>query len=319
MNGFTRLTVILVLLALAVGGLWAIIATGRARQPPAASQPVTHPAGSTTTRTSQPVEKYPGEELVKACRQRAAWLRGKLDNSFRVAVHAPFVVAGNLPVDRLSRYTEQTVVRPAKAMWAGYFKNKPGKPITVLLFRNAATYKAWAKRLFGDEKVSYFGYYKPAERTMVMNINTGGGTLVHELTHALIAYDFPSVPTWFSEGLASLHEQCNVGDKQIVGLVNWRLPALQDAIGKGKLRPLRELVTKRDFYGALQGLNYAQGRYFVMYMQHRGLLRDFYRHFRDNHTQRDADIKAIEHVFGKGIEAVEKDYLAWVVKLRFRR
>jgi hypothetical protein len=165
----------------------------------------------------------------------------------------------------------------------------------------------------------YFGYYQPTDRRMVMNINTGTGTLVHELTHALIVYDFPNVPTWFNEGLASLHEQCSVREETIIGLTNWRLPGLQSALKKGTLRPLRDLVTKRDFYGRLQGDNYAQARYFVMYMQTKGLLREFHKHFRAHHSGRNADVQAIEHVFGRKIGDVEKTFIAWVKTLRFRR
>ncbi|MGB2824227.1 MAG: hypothetical protein WBF17_24855, partial [Phycisphaerae bacterium] len=137
--------------------------------------------------------------------------------------------------------------------------------------------------------------------------------------HALIAYDFPEVPTWFNEGLASLHEQCSVRETTIIGLTNWRLGGLQQAISKGELRPLADLVTKRDFYGRLQGVNYAQARYFIMYMQTKGVLRKFYKHFRAHHSGEGADVKAIEHVFGKSLAQIEKEFIAWAKTLRFTR
>jgi hypothetical protein len=203
-------------------------------------------------------------------------------------------------------------------MWKAYFKHRPDHVITVLLFGTDKSYRLWAKKLFGDEDVSHFGYYKPDKRTMVMNIATGGGTLIHELTHALIEYDFGNVPRWFNEGLGSLHEQCRVGDDDITGLENWRLPDLQKAVKAGALRPLRDMVTKDDFYGAQRGLNYAQSRYFVMYMQKQGLLKTFYSYYHDHHDGDDSAVKAIEHVFaGRKIDDVEKDYLAWVKTLKF--
>ncbi len=73
---------------------------------------------------------------------------------------------------------------------------------------------------------------------MLMNVGTGTGTLVHELTHALIKPDFPQVPSWFNEGLASLFEQCTLDNGDICGLPNWRLPDLQNAIRKNELRSL---------------------------------------------------------------------------------
>ena len=74
----------------------------------------------------------------------------------------------------------------------------------------------------------------------------------------------------------------------------------------------------RNFYGRLKGLNYAQARYLCLYMQRQGVLRRFYAHFREHHGGDGADVKAIEHVFGRSIEEVEKDYLAWVMTLRWR-
>ena len=71
-----------------------------------------------------------------------------------------------------------------------------------------------------------------ADRALVMNIATGGGTLVHEIVHPFVAANFPDCPAWFNEGLGSLYEQCGEEDGQIHGYTNWRLPGLQAAIRK---------------------------------------------------------------------------------------
>jgi hypothetical protein len=264
-------------------------------------------------------KKYPPPELVAACEKKAAAIRREFGDKLKVVVHPPFVVAGDTSRARLESHARHSVLRPAQAMWASYFDRKPDQVITTLLFAGAANYKKYAARHYPNGGVPYYGYYSPSSRTMAMNINTGGGTLVHELTHALIVYDFPNVPAWFYEGLGSLHEQCSVGERKITGLTNWRLPGLQKAIADGSLRPLAELITKRDFYGRLQGVNYAQARYFVMYMQQKGLLRDFYRHFRKNHDGSGADVAAVEHVFGKKIAKIEPAFIAWVKTLKFGR
>ncbi len=310
-----------------VGVSVGMLATLAVRPGPSPVAPRSRPASGPSTRSAtRPAtapattrESYPGRRLVKASGAAAERLRRRLDDSFEVVVSPPFVVAGNLPRREVLALTRGTILAAAEAMWASYFRKKPDKVITVLLFKDDKTYRHWARRLFNDRSVSYFGYYKPRDRTMVMNINTGTGTLVHELTHALIVYDFPDVPTWFNEGLGTLHEQCRVGRTKITGLVNWRLPALRAAIGKGQLRPLRDLITRRDFSGRLRGLNYAQARYFTMYMQNRRLLGKFYRRFRDHHIGPDADAKAVEHVFGKKIEQVEQEFIAWVKTLRYQR
>jgi len=240
---------------------------------PAGTQPTSRPVASQPT-------SAPSVDLAKQAARAAAALRKRLDGSFNIVVAPPFVVAGDMPESRLRRYLARSIVRPAEAMWASYFKARPNRAITVLLLSTGDSYRKWAKRLFDDTHVSYFGYYREADRTLVMNIDTGAGTLVHELTHALIRYDWPGVPTWFDEGLASLHEQCTVGESSIRGLPNWRLGSLQRAIRADRLRPLSDLVASDDFYGPSRGINYAQARYFCLYLQHRGLLKRFYRDYK---------------------------------------
>jgi hypothetical protein len=275
------------------------------------------PASRTTTAPAP--GKYPSDELVAACAKKAEALRAKLDKTFQITVTPPFVVAGNLPAAEVEGYAKYTVLRSANALWASFIKTKPDQVIAVLLFSDEKSYRSWAQKLFNDTNVAFYGYYKPDERTLVMNISTGGGTLVHELTHALVVYDFPDQPQWFNEGLASLYEQCSIAEDRLIGLVNWRLKGLRDAMDAGKLRPLRELLTAEDFYGAKQGVNYAQARYFCQYMQEKGLLAKFYAYLRDNNNGDEASVKAVEHVFGRKIEEVEKDFLAWVKTLKFPR
>ena len=253
------------------------------------------------------------------CRAAAAKMLARLDGTFRAVIRPPFVVIGNLPTAKLEQVADGSVVRPARAMWASYFQRRPTDAIIALLLKDDRSYRAWAKKLFGDIDVSHFGYYRPGERTLVMNISTGTGTLVHELTHALIVYDFPNVPDWFNEGLASLHEQCQIHEDRVVGLVNWRLLGLQRAVRAGSLRPLRELLTKDDFYRSRSGLNYAQARYFVMYMQQRGLLRKFYKAYRARQREADSAVKCVESVFGRKLHEVEQDLLEWVKPLRWPR
>ncbi len=289
---------------------WAARNSPRANVPSlGANSPMAQPAPA-----SAPA--YPTPALAKACAIRADGLRRKYKD-FEAISEPPFVVAGDLPASALRRHAEGSVIRPARVMWASYFTEKPDKPITILLFDGNSGYGQYARGDYPGGDFPYFGYYTHGTRTMAMNIRTGGGTLVHELTHALIVYDFADVPSWFNEGLASLHEQCTVGERDITGLVNWRLPGLQAAIRERKLRPLRDLVSQRDFYGARGGTNYAQARYFCLYLQKLGLLGKFYKHFRDNHAAADADAAAIEHVLGQKLEAVEKEYVAWVNTLKF--
>ena len=296
-----------------------------ASRPAAAGAVRTAASGATRPAASRPATRpYPSDELAAASRKSAEALRAKLDKTFSMTVAPPFVIAGNMTPAALQNYAQDSVIRPAAVMWKTYFRKRPEEPITILLFADANSYVSWAKKLFDDTDLPHFGYYKREARTMVMNISTGGGTLIHELTHALLAPDYPEAPDWFNEGLASLHEGCRVLETRIVGDKNWRLPALLEAIDRKTLRSLEDLVTADDFYGAKKGLNYAQARYFCMYAQQKDLLEKLYRQLRDAPAEDRAGaragerpgVKAIEAVFGKKIAQVEKDYLAWVKTLR---
>ena len=152
---------------------------------------------------------------------------------------------------------------------------------------------------------------------MLMNISTGGGTLVHELVHALIKPDFPTVPSWFNEGLASLYEQSNIDGDTITGLKNWRLPALKQAIRQDQLRSFEELMADPDFYGKEHvGLNYAQARYLMMYLQDKHLLQKFYRNFRAGAKDDPTGIETLKQLIApKKLPEFEREWRAWVFSL----
>jgi len=290
------------------------LAVGRERLPASAPRP--RPTENTRPApASSPA--YPSAQLVREANAKGLTLRARLGEGFNVVVEAPFVVAGNLPVARLRQHLKWSIIRPARAMWASYFNVKCDKVITILLFGDGPSYRHWAEKLFGDKDVSYFGYFRHSDRTLVMNISTGTGKLVHELTHALIAFDWPGVPLWFNEGLASLHEQCRVAEDHITGLPNWRLRGLQNTIRAGKLRSLAELVTGDSFYGPLRGVNYAHARYFCLYLQHHGKLRQFYRRYRAAHAKGIPATKVIEEVSGERIGQLDKKLQAYVMKLKW--
>jgi hypothetical protein len=262
---------------------------------------------------------FDAELLTAACRQAAEKLSEQLGPGCRVIVRAPFVIGGDFSDVELAAYYERTIGPAARAMAHAYFQTPPDKPITVLLFSGEQSYNRYAQQLYGDEGISVYGYYKPHLRTLVMNIGTGGGTLVHELTHALIDFDFPRVPAWFNEGLASLHEQCHIRPDEtgIDGLVNWRLDGLQKALAAGRLRSLASLIGDDDFRGPQETTNYAQARYFCLYLQERGLLEKFYRRFRANQQHDPLGVQAVAQIFpDRNWESLDADFRRWAAELK---
>src|SRR3954468_5656698 len=235
--------------------------------------------GLTSTAAAAPTAPAPSPELRAKCDALLAKWKDKFAaEKFNTVVAPPFVVAGDGSRAELRRYVDGTILPATRALRAMYFKKESAEPTLILLFESAEPYKRLAKEGFDDDDVPHYGFYRRRENVMLMNISTGGGTLVHEMTHALLAPDFPTCPDWLNEGIASLYEQSSFGPggDTIRGHENWRLPALQKAIKEKTLRPLTELIADTHFYADERvGINYAQARYLMMYLQEKGLLKRF--------------------------------------------
>jgi len=263
-----------------------------------------------------PIEEK-GSPANRDFRLEALKVKKALGDSFIVEVAKPFIVAGNVPRPEFERIVNHTILNSYRAFYRQFFTVRPTYIIKVFLFKDDTTYRQYARKLFGDEPTTPFGYYKSNSHSLVMNIATGTGTLVHEMTHALIEADFPQVPAWFNEGLGSLFERCIITPRGLKGRVNWRLPILREAIREKKLTGLRKLIstTSSQFYRDERGTHYGEARYFCMYMQELGLLEKFYRNFRANFKQDPTGGKTIEKLFGKSLEQIQQDCLEWVGKL----
>ncbi len=246
-------------------------------------------------------------------------LKGQLSSDFTVNAHSYFVITSNLSESETEKITGNTIDKAVDCFYNDYFSKKPDDVTTIFLFKNDETYRYWAKKLYGDDDLSKYGYYKPYERTMLMNINTGTGTLVHEMTHALVRYDFEDIPSWFNEGLGSLYERCSLSNRQILGYVNWRLPALQDAINDKSYTSLNALVqtSSNEFYGDRSDVNYSQARYLCMYLQENGMLKKYYKLFRDTYNSDNTGKTQLEKVTGKSITELDADYVSWVKTLKY--
>jgi len=246
-------------------------------------------------------------------------LKRTLSDDFIVKEHSYFVIASNLNETETEKILNSTIDKAVECFYNDYFSTRPDEATTIFLFKDDKTYRYWAKNLYGDDDLSKYGYYKPSERTMLMNINTGTGTLVHEMTHALARYDFPEIPSWFNEGLGSLYERCSLNNKTILGYVNWRLPALQDALADKSYTSIEKLMKTNweEFYGDGSDVNYSQARYLCMYLQEQGLLKKYYKHFRDTYKDDNTGITQMEKITGKSISELDAEYVAWVKTLKY--
>jgi hypothetical protein len=242
----------------------------RAVQPPSAN--VREISARTTTET------FSDADFARHVEQ----LKKKLpSNNFTVIIQRPFVVIGDESPADVQEHSERTVKWAVDKLKQDYFAQDPKEILDIWLFKDAESYEKNALKLFGEKPTTPYGYYSSTHKALVMNISTGGGTLVHEIVHPFIEANFPGCPPWLNEGLGSLYEQSGEIDGHIHGYTNWRLPGLQAAIKARRVPSFKTLtaLSENGFYNDDRGTNYSQARYLCYYLQQRGLLVKFYREF----------------------------------------
>jgi len=242
---------------------------------------------------------------------------------FTIVVQPPFVVIGDESPQEVKRRAVGTVKWTVDKLKDAYFANDPDDILDIWLFKDDASYLKHCKSIFGTTPDTPFGYYSHAEKALVMNISTGGGTLVHEIVHPFVAANFPGCPAWFNEGLGSLYEQCGEKNGQIHGYTNWRLvgeKGLQEAIRKKRVPSFKTLcsTTHDEFYKKDRGTNYSQARYLCYYLQQAGLLRKFYHAFHKNRKDDPTGYNTLKAILGRDdMDAFQKEWETWVLKLKF--
>ncbi len=221
-------------------------------------------------------------------------------NDFTIVVQPPFVVIGDEAPDDVREHSERTVKWAVDKLKQDYFSKDPKEILDIWLFRDATSYERNALALFGYKPSTPYGYYASRHKALVMNISTGGGTLVHEIVHPFIEANFPNCPPWLNEGLGSLYEQSGEVKGHIHGYTNWRLPGLQNAIKADQVPAFKTLMSldAPAFYKDNQGINYAQSRYLCYYLQQRGLLVKFYREFLAHQKTDRTGYETLQRVLG---------------------
>ncbi len=241
--------------------------------------------------------------------QHVRHLKKRLPSKDFSIVIQPFVVVGDEPIGELKRRSEGTVKWAVDRLKQDFFTKDPNEILDIWLFKDEASYKKHTRLLFGEDPTTPYGYYSRKHKALIMNIGTGGGTLVHEIVHPFIEVNFPACPPWLNEGLGSLYEQCGEVDGHIHGFTNWRLPGLQRAIRSGSVPPFKTLMEMdtNTFYNEDRGINYAQARYLCYYLQEKGLLTKFYREFHASQEQDASGYKTLQRILAEPDMTVFKE------------
>ncbi len=281
-----------------------------------------------------PLSPQPPATLIAAARQPAAVsftsadyaqhvmkLKQKLPgDGFHIVLQKPFVVVGDESAATVKARATGTVKWAVDRIKRDYFTRDPHHIVTIWLFKDKASYEANVQKLFRSKPGTPYGYYSPTHRALVMNISTGGGTLVHEIVHPFMESNFEACPSWFNEGLASLYEQSRDNNGHIYGSTNWRLRGLQTAIASRRVPSFKTLcsTSTREFYQEDPGTNYSQARYLCYYLQEKGLLVKYYHTFRKNARQDPTGYDTLKQVLGEDdMDAFKQRWEKYVAALRF--
>jgi hypothetical protein len=237
---------------------------------------------------------------------------------FTIHIIGPWVIATDLPANKSEHFLEGTIATYAAQIQRQLFRKQArSKPAKVLLFKDRNSYERGCKKLFAKMPDTPYGFYSRLHNSLAMNIGTGGGTLLHEMVHAMAEEDFPTIPAWLNEGLGSLYEASDMRENgTVIGVKNWRYNELLPAINGKYATSLENLLkqTDNEFYGPNSTLNYAVSRYLMQYLQEEGKLETFYTRIRDRTDPNPA--ATLKAIFGnQSLDQIESNYHKWIKKL----
>ena len=253
---------------------------------------------------------------IQAIPKNISDLRRLAGGGFLCVERGEYLIASDLGPDDYEYLVDGVLDYCSRALIQTFFTRGggPAGKVNIFVFRDYPSYETGVRRLIGMEPISPYGHYGHSQKYIVINYETGPGTLVHELIHALMSNDFPEAPIWLAEGLASLYEHCRAEGDILRGDDNWRLPELKAALENNGITPLPILLTMtpREFRGLRESLHYAESRYFCKYMEDLGLLPGFYQEFRDGYELDPSGLRFLSKAFGKNLDLVESAWRRWI-------
>jgi len=251
--------------------------------------------------------------------QHVMELREGLEEGFTVVVEEPFVLISDAHEVEVRSHARRIVSRAVALLKKDFFTSDPEDIIDIWLFEDSESYRYHSEELFGHSPDTPYGYYSHRHKAIVLDISTGGGTLVHEMVHPFVNSNFSGCPSWLNEGLASLFEYPTSRSGHIEGLVNWRLPGLKKAIAAGELPSFEWLTRQTDdeFYGEDPGTNYSQSRYLCYYLQERGLLVDYYHAAYENRGDDPTGFETLKEILEvEDMIQFQREWQGWIMDLQ---
>jgi hypothetical protein len=224
---------------------------------------------------------------------------------------------------RLSPRTAQEAARQARWTYVDVnLRFVSGEPdasrpaVDLCLFETSRDYAAFVEQVFGaGSELPQSGFYMGSHRLAVADIARGMGNVRHELVHPLLGDDFPEIPPWVNEGIASLYGSARAEGTGVEFLLNHRLRHLHREMRRGRLPSLERLASSGydDVHGARTATYYALARYLLLYLDERGELERFYHVLRRAPPSAERQLALLRH------HVEYREFLSWARSLGPRR
>lgn len=240
----------------------------------------------------------------------------KVPQSATITRFRYYVIFSDLDENTTYNLIDKDIRHTADAMAKHYVSALPDSVTPIFLFRDYQTYEKFSVNTIGLESddLSPYGFYKISKNVIVIRYVSWKGSTSHEVTHSFTQYDFPDMPSWFDEGLASLHEKYVHENGRMKGDFNWRILALRRAFRENTYTGLETMMKTNDneLYGERTSFYYAQSRFLLMYIQQTNLLDNYYKLFRDTYNKDNTGITQLEETLNKPIKEIDKELVDYI-------
>lgn len=227
-----------------------------------------------------------------------------------------FVVFSDLNEELTYKLIDTDMRYTIDAMSGNFSRKLPTTVTPIYLFEDFDKYKEFVLKNYdiAENDISPYGFFKISKNVIVVRYVSWKGSILHEITHRFTRSDFPTMPSWFDEGFASLNEKSTFKEGKLVGEFSFRIIPLRRAIENNTYTSIEHLMKTNDdeLYGKRTSFYYAQSRYLLMYLQENGLLEEFYKTFRDTYTEDETGISQLETLLGKPISSINEDCLEYI-------
>ncbi len=227
-----------------------------------------------------------------------------------------YVIFSDLDENTTYNLIDKDIRQTVDAMTGHYVSVLPDRVTPVFYFKDYETYRDFSVNTLGiaEHNLSQYGYLKISKNLIAIRYVSWKGSTSHEITHSLTRYDFSEIPSWFDEGLASLHEKYIYKDGEMRAEFSWRILAIRRACRENTYTALRDLMETDDeeLYGSRSPFYYAQSRYLLMYLQQKDLLDDYYKLFRDTYYEDNTGIVQLEKTTNKSLTEIDKELIEYL-------